>query len=65
MRKTPIECTCSSCECGIYTYNDSKVCVACEEGNHNSGSIRLSARRKEQTDDKSLEEKMTGEGTNV
>ena len=52
MRKTPLECTCTDCECGIYTYNETGVCVACGEGRHNSGSVRLSARTKEQPEKK-------------
>lgn len=46
MRSTPVECTCTNCDCGIYTYNETKICIACSENNHNSGGIRLSAREK-------------------
>ena len=38
MRISPIYCECTSCECAIYTYEDSCVCKACAEGNHLSGA---------------------------
>jgi len=40
MRKTPVECKCKSCECGIRTYNDSSICQACEAEHHMSGAKR-------------------------
>lgn len=40
MRKTPVECKCKSCACGIRTYNDSSICLACDTGNHMSGAKR-------------------------
>jgi hypothetical protein len=40
MKTFPTVCTCKSCECAIYTYEDSGVCKACNEGNHLSGSKR-------------------------
>ncbi|MEX0657439.1 MAG: hypothetical protein WD154_07850 [Nitrosopumilaceae archaeon] len=40
MRKTPVECKCKSCECGIRTYNDSSICQVCEAGNHISSAKR-------------------------
>ncbi|NIP62614.1 MAG: hypothetical protein GWN01_03140 [Nitrosopumilaceae archaeon] len=56
MRTTPIECTCTNCDCGIYTYNEDKICIACTEGKHNSGAIRLSARKyKEESKETSQE----------
>jgi len=41
MRVTPIPCICESCKCGIYTYDDSKICTACRENNHLSGAKRI------------------------
>ena len=38
MRTTPLICECTSCECAIYTYEDSKVCKECNSGNHLSGA---------------------------
>jgi len=40
MHKTPVECKCKSCECGIRTYNDSSICQACEAEHHMSGAKR-------------------------
>jgi hypothetical protein len=42
MSKSPVECKWSFCECGIYTYNVSQVCVRCEENKHSSGQKRWS-----------------------
>lgn len=40
MKKNPILCSCKSCECAIYTYDDSGTCTACNEGKHLSGAIK-------------------------
>jgi hypothetical protein len=40
--KSPVECKCNVCECGIYTYNESQVCVRCEDNKHSSGQKRWS-----------------------
>ena len=42
MSKSPVECKCPACECGIYTYNESQVCARCEENKHSSGQKRWS-----------------------
>ena len=42
MSKPPAECKCTSCECGIYTYNESQVCARCEDNKHASGQKRWS-----------------------
>jgi len=42
MKKSPIVCNCSSCECGIYTYEDTNVCKACQDGKHLSGAKKKS-----------------------
>ncbi len=38
MKNNPIFCECPSCECAIYTFEDSAVCKACTDGNHLSGA---------------------------
>lgn len=38
MKTNPIVCKCNSCQCGIYTYEDSGVCKSCAENNHLSGA---------------------------
>ena len=48
MRTTPVVCECKSCECGIYTYEDSKVCKECGEGNHLSGAKKKDFSQSEQ-----------------
>lgn len=60
MLKSPIECVCSSCECGILTYNESKVCVKCENEEHNAGAKRYSAKQKEM-EEKEKQEQQEGQ----
>ena len=40
--KTPVECKCLSCKCGVYTYNESQVCTNCEDNKHTLGEKRWS-----------------------
>jgi hypothetical protein len=40
MKITPRPCNCKSCECAIYTYEDSEICKACNDGQHLSGAKR-------------------------
>ncbi len=47
MKTNPAPCNCTSCECAIYTYEDSGLCQACNDGKHLSG-----AKRKTYTKDK-------------
>jgi len=56
MKTFPIICICKSCECAIYTYEDSGVCKACNEGKHMSGAIKIDYTKSE--DEKSS--KLTG-----
>lgn len=48
MKTTPIICDCKSCECGIYTYEDSGICKACSENNHLSGAKKIDYSKTEQ-----------------
>ena len=48
MRKNPVLCKCSSCECGIYTYEDSEICKACKNGQHLSGAKRIDFESKQE-----------------
>ena len=48
MKTTPVICECSSCECAIYTYEDSKVCKACNDGSHLSGAKKKDPSSSEQ-----------------
>ena len=41
MKKSPIHCKCTSCECGIYTYEETEICVACKTDQHLSGAKRI------------------------
>ena len=40
MKTTPKPCNCNNCECAIYTYEDSGLCIACNDGKHSSGAIK-------------------------
>ena len=40
MKTNPTPCNCKSCECAIYTYEDSGLCTACNDGQHLSGAKR-------------------------
>ena len=42
MTETPVECRCTFCKCGTYTYNESQVCASCEDNKHASGEKRWS-----------------------
>ena len=48
MKTSPIFCECKSCECAIYTYEDSGVCKACAENNHLSGAKKVDYTKSEQ-----------------
>ena len=48
MKTTPIFCECKSCECAIYTYEDSGICQACADGNHLSGAKKKDFSQSEQ-----------------
>ena len=48
MKTNPIYCECKSCECAIYTYEDSGVCKACGESNHLSGAKKIDYSKNEQ-----------------
>lgn len=40
MKQNPAICICKSCECAIYTYEDTGVCTACTNNEHLSGAKR-------------------------
>lgn len=48
MKTTPIVCECKSCECAIYTYEDSGVCKTCGEGKHLAGAKKKDYSKSEQ-----------------
>ena len=48
MKIVPIYCACKSCECAIYTYEDSGVCKACGDSNHLSGAKKIDYTKSEQ-----------------
>ena len=51
MKTTPKPCTCKNCECAIYTYEDSGLCTACNNGQHLSGAKRkIYEEEKEETE---------------
>ena len=51
MKTTPKSCNCKNCECYIYTYEDSGLCKACNDGKHLTGAKRKTydEENKEQT----------------
>jgi hypothetical protein len=49
MKTFPAICTCKSCKCAIYTYEDLGVCKACNEGKHLSGAIKKDYTKSEES----------------
>ena len=48
LKKNPVFCKCSSCECGIYTFEDSEICKACKNDQHLSGAKRIDSESKQE-----------------
>ena len=51
LKTVPSVCKCKSCDCAIYTYEESGVCKACKDGQHLSGAQRKDYSQSEQDKD--------------